>query len=126
MHPLLLVAIGGAFGSAGRYLAMSTLGRWLGSGFPYGTLVVNITGSFLMGALVGLLARYGGESQTHLRLLLAVGVLGGYTTFSAFSLDAVTMMERGELLPALLYMLGSVVFSVLALFAGLWIVRAVA
>ena len=120
----LLVMIGGAVGSAGRYaVGKLTLGT-LGPDYPWGTLAVNLIGGFLMGLLVGLLARTGGSEQT--RVLIGVGVLGGFTTFSAFSLDAVTMIERGQWGVAVTYALVSVVGSVLALFAGLYLVRAVA
>ena len=120
----LLVMIGGAVGSAGRYaVGKLTLGT-LGPDYPWGTLAVNLIGGFLMGLLVGLLARTGGSEQT--RVLVGVGVLGGFTTFSAFSLDAVTMIERGQWGVAVTYALVSVVGSVLALFAGLYLVRAVA
>ena len=120
----LLVLVGGAIGSAGRYaVGRLTLGT-LGPDYPWGTLAVNLIGGFLMGLLAGLLARSGGSEQT--RLLIGVGVLGGFTTFSAFSLDAVTMIERGQWGVAITYALVSVVGSVLALFGGLYLVRAVA
>ncbi|HEX4695602.1 fluoride efflux transporter CrcB [Sphingomonas sp.] len=120
----LLVMTGGAVGSAGRYgVGMLTL-RSLGPNYPWGTLAVNLIGGFLMGLLAGLLARTGGSDQTH--LLIGVGVLGGFTTFSAFSLDTVTMIERGQWGVAIAYALLSVIGSVIALFGGLWLVRAVA
>jgi CrcB protein len=120
----LLVMIGGAVGSAGRYaVGKLTLGT-LGPDYPWGTLAVNLIGGFLMGLLAGMLARTGGNEQT--RLLIGVGVLGGFTTFSAFSLDAVTMIERGQWGVAVTYALVSVIGSVLALFGGLYLVRTVA
>jgi len=120
----LLVMIGGAVGSAGRYaVGKATLGA-LGPNYPWGTLAVNLIGGFLMGLLAGMLARTGGSEQT--RVLIGVGVLGGFTTFSAFSLDAVTMIERGQWGVAITYALVSVIGSVLALFAALFLVRAVA
>jgi CrcB protein len=120
----LLVMIGGAVGSAGRYaVGKLTLGT-LGPNYPWGTIAVNLIGGFLMGLLAGLLARTGGSEQT--RLLIGVGVLGGFTTFSAFSLDAVTMIERGQWGVAVTYALVSVIGSVLALFGGLYLVRTVA
>jgi CrcB protein len=120
----LLVMIGGAVGSAGRYaVGKLTLGT-LGPDYPWGTLAVNLIGGFLMGLLAGMLARTGGSEQT--RLLIGVGVLGGFTTFSAFSLDAVTMIERGQWGVAVTYALVSVIGSVLALFGGLYLVRTVA
>ena len=120
----LLVMIGGALGSAGRYGVGLLTGRWLGPGYPWGTLAVNLIGGLLMGLLAGALARTGGSE--HSRLLLAVGVLGGFTTFSAFSLDAALMIETGAWAKALVYVLASVTGSILALFAGLYLVRAVA
>jgi CrcB protein len=101
-------------------LTLDTLGR----DYPWGTLAVNLIGGFLMGLLAGLLARTAGSE--HSRLLIGVGLLGGFTTFSAFSLDAALMIERGQLGVAAGYALISVVGSVLALFAGLYLVRAVA
>jgi CrcB protein len=99
--------------------------RALAPGFPWATLIVHVTGSILMGLLAGHLAfRAGGSLTQHARLFLATGVLGGYTTFSAFSMDAALLMERGATGQALLYVLGSVVLSILGLFAGLWLVRA--
>ena len=120
----LLVMIGGAVGSAGRYgVGILTL-RALGPNYPWGTLAVNVIGGFLMGLLAGLLARTGGSEHT--RVLIGVGVLGGFTTFSAFSLDTVTMIERGQWGVAAGYALVSVIGSVIALFGGLYLVRALA
>lgn len=120
----LLVMAGGAVGSAARYgVGKLTLG-WFGPDYPWGTLAVNVIGGFLMGLLAGVLARTGGSEHT--RLLLGVGVLGGFTTFSSFSLDAVLMIERGQWSAALLYALVSVTGSVLALFGGLYLVRGLA
>ncbi|MBB4617689.1 fluoride efflux transporter CrcB [Sphingomonas abaci] len=124
MPPLVLVMLGGAIGSGARYWT----GRWmlarLGPDFPYGTLTVNLVGGFAMGVLAGLLARMGGNEPW--RLLLGVGVLGGYTTFSSFSLDVVTLAERGQMLTALGYVLLSVIGAILALFAGLLVTRSFA
>lgn len=121
---LIFVMIGGALGSGARHLTgRAMLGRF-GPDFPYGTLTVNLVGGLLMGLLVGVLARVGG--QENWRLFLGVGVLGGFTTFSAFSLDMVTMIERGAPLLALGYALASVCGAALALFAGLSIARSVA
>ncbi|MEG3171058.1 fluoride efflux transporter CrcB [Sphingomonas sp. ZB1N12] len=124
MLPLLYVMVGGAVGSGARYLAGSAMTALLGPDYPFGTLAVNIVGGLLMGLLVGVLAR--NSASEHWRLLLAVGVLGGFTTFSAFSLEVVTMIERGAFGVALGYVLVSVIGSVAALFAGLSAVRAVA
>lgn len=120
----LLVMIGGAIGSAGRYAIGKTTFHALGPDYPWGTLAVNLIGGFLMGVLAGTLARTGGTEQT--RLLIGVGILGGFTTFSSFSLDAVTMIERGQWGVAIAYALVSVIGSVVALFGGLFLVRAVA
>jgi CrcB protein len=124
MPPLVLVMLGGAIGSGARHWT----GRWmlarLGPDFPYGTLTVNLVGGFAMGVLTGLLARVGGNEPW--RLLLGVGVLGGYTTFSSFSLDVVTLAERGQMATALGYVLLSVIGAILALFAGLLVTRSFA
>lgn len=114
------VALGGAIGASLRYLTNVGAGRLFGAGFPVGTLIVNLLGSFLMGVLVVALARKGG---TQLAPFLMTGVLGGFTTFSAFSLDALTLWERGQHGPAALYVLASVVLSLAAIVAGLAIAR---
>lgn len=124
MSPLLYVMVGGAVGSGARYLTGRAMTALLGAGYPFGTLAVNLVGGLLMGVLVGVLAR--NASPEGWRLLLGVGVLGGFTTFSTFSLDVVTMIERGALGLALSYILVSVIGSIAALFAGLSAVRAVA
>ena len=124
MSPLLYVMVGGAVGSGARDLTGHAMTALLGAGYPFGTLAVNLVGGLLMGVLVGVLAR--NASPEGWRLLLGVGVLGGFTTFSTFSLDVVTMIERGALGLALGYILVSVIGSIAALFAGLSAVRAVA
>ena len=121
----LLVMIGGALGAGGRFLAGRLTLAWFGPGYPWGTLSVNLIGGFFMGLLVGALARTA-VPQENARLLLAIGVLGGFTTFSSFALDAVNMIERGSWAGALGYILVSVIGSILAVFAGLGLVRAVA
>jgi CrcB protein len=119
---VILVALGGALGSVCRHLVGVASLRLLGPGFPWGTLAVNVVGSFLMGAFVALLAlRFGGSNQ--LRLFVAVGFLGGFTTLSSFSLDAYSLWERGATIPAAAYVAGSVVLSLAGLVAGLSIVR---
>ena len=118
---LLQVALGGAIGASARYAAGVGVSRAFGvTGFPLGVLTVNVVGSFLMGVLAVALARKG---LTHLNPLLMTGILGGFTTFSAFSLEAVTLYERGQMGQAAVYVLLSVVLSIAALFAGLWLAR---
>ena len=125
MIHLLLVALGGAIGAGCRHLVNLGSLRLFGPNYPVGTLTVNVVGGLLMGLLAGYFAlRYSGSGQ-NLRLFLATGILGGFTTFSAFSLDAVLLWERGEILGALLYVLLSVVLSIAALAAGLFIMRVV-
>jgi CrcB protein len=124
MSPTLLVMIGGALGAALRYHAGRLALVAFDPAFPWGTWIVNLAGGLGMGLLVGGIARLpdGGEP---LRLLLGVGVLGGFTTFSAFSLETVTMILRGDHVAAAAYAVSSVVGSVLMLFAGLFLARAV-
>jgi CrcB protein len=125
MNATLLVMAGGAIGAAGRY-HLGRLAVHLGPmGYPYGTLAANVTGGLLMGVLAGILARSNFIDEPW-RLLLGVGLLGGFTTFSAFSLEVLNMIERSEWSMAVGYALLSVVGSVLALFAGLMAVRALA
>ena len=125
MFHLLLVMIGGAVGAGARHLTGRATLSLLGPGYPFGTLVVNLVGGFAMGLLVGALARMSVPGENW-RLLLGVGVLGGYTTFSSFSLDVVNMMQRGDLGVAALYITISVIGSIAALFAGLALVRVTA
>jgi CrcB protein len=122
MPRLLLVMIGGAAGAALRYQAGEAALRHFGPGFPWGTLIVNLAGGLLIGMLAGLMI--GGGADRPLWLLLGVGLLGGFTTFSAFSLDVLLMVERGALLPAAAYAGVSVAASVLLAFAGFQLVRA--
>jgi CrcB protein len=125
MTHLFLVAAGGAIGASLRHLFGMVSLRLFGIGFPYGTLGVNVIGSFLMGALIGWLAFRSEGGGQGLRLFLATGVLGGFTTFSAFSLETILLWERGEAGLALTYVLLSVVVSVAALVAGLALVRSI-
>jgi CrcB protein len=121
---LLAVALGGAAGSLARYAVAGLIQRPTWSGFPWGIFVVNISGGFIMGVLTELMALRWNVTP-ELRAFLTIGVLGGYTTFSTFSLESALLIERGEWLMAVSYMAGSAVLSVAALFAGLWIVRVV-
>jgi fluoride exporter len=122
MRHIFLVAIGGGLGAALRHLANLGALRLFGPNFPWGTMGINITGSLAMGLFIELLARrYGGSIE--LRLLVASGILGGFTTFSAFSLDFAMLAGRDALGQAIFYALASVILSILALFAGLWLVR---
>jgi len=119
---LMQVALGGAIGASGRYMTNVGATRLFGHGFPYGTLVVNIIGSFAMGALIVVLAHVSG---TRFAPFLMTGVLGGFTTFSAFSLDAVTLYERGQVGLAAGYVTASVVLSLAALGLGLLAARGI-
>ena len=118
----LIVFLGGGLGAALRHGINLVCARTLGTEFPYGTLIINVTGSLVMGLIAGYLAFKGNASQ-HARLFLMTGILGGYTTFSAFSLDAALLYERGQLGLAALYVLASVILSIGGLFAGLALVR---
>ncbi|MFN3501852.1 MAG: fluoride efflux transporter CrcB [Allorhizobium sp.] len=115
---MLLVAIGGATGSVARYLTGIAMTRWLGMGFPWGTITVNIVGSLMIGLLTELLARRF-SAPMEMQLLLLVGFLGGFTTFSSFSLDTMALFERGESHLALAYVGASLVLSLSAAFSGL-------
>jgi CrcB protein len=121
---IIAVAIGGAIGSVARYLVGIGSGKLFGLGFPWGTLIINIVGSFLIGVFVESFALRWDLPQVA-RVFLTVGICGGFTTFSTFSLDSYLLMDRGELWPALAYMVGSVVLSIAGLFAGLQMIRAV-
>jgi len=121
---LVAIAIGGAVGSLLRYVVASQVQSAVSPGFPWGIFVVNITGGFIMGVI----AELGALKMSFTPELLAfltVGILGGYTTFSTFSLDSALLIERGDYVGAAAYIVGSSPLSIMALFAGLWIVRAV-
>lgn len=124
MKLLLAIALGGAVGAIARFLSTDWFARAFGTGFPFGTLFVNVVGSFVMAVIVELLATKLSASL-ELRAFLAVGLLGSFTTFSSFSHDVAVLYERGNLLAAGGYMGASVTISLLALFAGLWITRAI-
>jgi CrcB protein len=119
-----LVFLGAGIGGVLRHGVNVVSLKWLGASFPYGTMAINILGSGVMGVVAGWLAFKAGEDWSqHARLFLTTGVLGGFTTFSAFSLDAVLLWERGEAMLAVAYVIGSVVLSLAALVAGLALVR---
>ena len=123
MPVLLQVALGGALGASLRFLSGAMILRTMGSGFPYGTMFVNVVGSFLMGLLAFyLLERMDGSFARYAPFLMT-GVLGGFTTFSAYSLDALYLLERGRYASASVYMGGSVVLAIGALFLGMTIAR---
>ena len=119
MDRFFLVFVGGGLGAVARYGVGLAVGRAGLTGWPYATLSVNLVGGLLMGVLAGVLAHRGGEGAEQWRAALGVGVLGGFTTFSAFSLETALMVERRELVSAGSYALASVVLCVLAVFAGL-------
>ncbi len=122
MNHILLVAFGGALGSVCRYLVGVGALRLMGPSFPWGTLSVNVAGSFAIGVLAELIvARFGASAE--LRLLLITGFLGGFTTFSAFALDAVTLFERGASLAATTYLVLSIGASIAAAIAGIGLMR---
>jgi len=119
----LLIFIGGGLGSMLRHAVNQVSAAYFGVNFPWGTLSVNIAGSLAMGLLAGWFA-FRSEGDPLLRLFLATGILGGFTTFSAFSLDAVLLWERGQYAGASFYVLGSVLAAIIGVFAGLAIMRA--
>jgi CrcB protein len=123
MNPYLLVAVGGALGSMARYGTGVLVGKAWDATFPLATMLINIVGSLAMGLFIGYLARTTPSWQADARLFVAVGIFGGFTTFSSFSLDTIAMMERGEIGQALLYVLLSVVVGIAALYGGLVLVR---
>jgi CrcB protein len=127
MKSYLLVFLGAGFGGSLRHAVNLACARAFGTGFPWGTLTVNVVGSFVMGALAAWLAFKAGEGWSQpLRLFLTTGILGGFTTFSAFSLDAVLLWERGDAGTAFAYVAVSVLLSVGGLIGGLALVRAMA
>jgi CrcB protein len=124
MQAILLVFIGAGLGGVLRHGVNLAATRLLGSDFPYGILLINITGSLVMGLLAGWLAFRAGEEWTrHAQLFVATGILGGYTTFSTFSLDAYRLIERGDIGLAALYVGGSVILGVGGLWVGLALMR---
>lgn len=121
---VLAVATGGALGAAGRYLVMVQIGQWFGNGFPWGTLAVNIVGCFVMGVLIEAMALVWSPGP-ELRALLTVGVLGGFTTFSTFSMDFAFLLQRGEIVASGVYVLASVALCLIGIYAGLHLARLV-
>jgi fluoride exporter len=121
MTPLLPVMLGGAIGAGMRYLTSLMLVSRTNAGWPWATFAVNLVGGFAMGLLVAHVLK--GNVGENLRLFVGVGVLGGFTTFSAFSLESWTLIERGSWLLAAAYILASVIGSILALGAGIWVIR---
>jgi CrcB protein len=118
----LIVFLGAGLGGAARHGVNVAAARLLGYGFPFGTLIVNLAGSLAMGLLAGWFAYRTGINQ-HMRLFLTTGILGGFTTFSAFSLDAALLIERHAYVSAAAYVLGSVLVSIVAVFVGLALFR---
>lgn len=119
---LIMIALGGALGALGRYGVNVGALKIFGSGFPYGTAIANILGSFIMGMMIAKFSQIDTLSQ-EAKAFCTIGFLGAFTTFSTFSLDVVTLWNRGEMLYALIYMMGSVILSILALAAGLWLMK---
>ena len=127
MNAILLVFLGAGLGGVARHLVNITAPRLVGYGFPFGTMCINVLGSFLIGCIAGwLVFRADASWSQHARLFTVTGILGGFTTFSAFSLETALLVERGEMGLAALYVAGSVAFSLVAVFAGLALIRAVA
>lgn len=120
----IVVFLGGGLGAALRHGINIGVARLFGNGFPYATFFINVTGSFVMGLIAAWFA-FKGDASQHWRLFLTTGILGGYTTFSTFSLDAALLYERGQLALAATYVIGSVVLGLAGLFAGLAIVRGI-
>ncbi len=125
MSNLLLVVLGGGIGAGLRHLSGTVTLRVMGPAFPWGTLFVNVFGSLVMGLFIAWLVKRSGGTSQELRIFFATGVLGGFTTFSAFSLDVANLVEKSAHTDALFYVATSVLLSIGAVFAGLWIGRAV-
>ncbi len=121
---LIFVAIGGAAGSVWRFAVMSAVGAMFGHGFPFGTVIVNVLGSFILGIMIEVSALVWSPSP-ELRAMIVVGVLGAFTTFSTFSLDVLTLMNRGEVGAAFAYVAVSVIAGIAALWLGLTLTRLV-
>ena len=124
MTAYIVVFLGGGLGAALRHGINIGVARLFGGGFPYATFFINVSGSFVMGLIAAWFA-FKGDASQHWRLFLTTGILGGYTTFSTFSLDAALLYERGQLGLAAGYVIGSVLLGLIGLFAGLAIVRSI-
>lgn len=122
MHTMLLVFLGGGFGSLCRYGTSTLINRWLGTGFPIGTLIINLLGAFLIGCIAEYLNQHS-AAPAQLRLLLITGFLGGYTTFSAFSLESATLLQRGDYGTAFAYILISVLGTIALALSATWLMR---
>lgn len=122
MRIALAVAGGGALGAAARYLMAGAIGQWLAGGFPFATLAVNLLGCFAMGAFIEVTALVWSPSP-ELRAMIVVGLLGGFTTFSTYSMEVVALVERGAPVPAAIYMVASVLLSLIGIFGGMRIFR---
>ena len=122
MAPILWIGLGGFLGANARYWLGSLVNRWLGTGFPWATGMVNISGALLIGIVATLFVDRAVDNES-LRVFLIVGLLGGYTTFSSYTWEAVTMMEQNRWLPAVGYLIGSNVLGILACVAGVLIAR---
>jgi CrcB protein len=122
MRIVLAVALGGAIGATARYWLAGLIGRWIGTGFPWGTLAVNVLGCFVMGLLVEIMALKWSISPP-MRAFLTVGILGGFTTFSSFALDTATLAARNDTVATAFYVAGSVALSILGFYAGVILVR---
>jgi len=125
MNSYTLVGIGGALGAMARFAAQHWIGS-LPSGFPMATFLVNVLGSIAMGVLIGVLAKTTPQYQNEIQLFVAVGIFGGFTTFSSFSLDAITLIERGDIMLAGFYIVGSVLLALAGLWMGMLAVRVIA
>lgn len=122
---IVAVAIGGALGATARYGVGVGAVHVFGHGYPWGTLIVNIVGSFLMGAMIAKFSQMDGVSHV-MRVMLTTGFLGAFTTFSTFSLDFMTMWQKGDALQAFIYMSASVILSILALGLAMYLMRGTA
>ena len=122
MNLVLFIAAGGAIGALGRYAVITVASHLFGAGYPYGTILVNLIGSFLLGGFVEGLKHFSAISN-ELQVFLIVGILGSFTTFSTFSMDVVVLMQRNEMFAAGLYIVGSLVISIGGLFLAMVLIR---